>query len=89
MRTAIRVPDLGLEQPIRLTLWLVAPGARVVQGERIVELLCGPAAVDLPAPSDGVLEQILVPEDHPVRVGQVVGFLRTTGTFGEEEPGAE
>ncbi len=75
MRTPIRVPELGVGQPIRLSLWLVPPGARVLEGERIVELLCGPAVVDLPAPAQGVLEQILVPEDHPVQVGQVVGWL--------------
>ena len=75
MRVPVRVPSLGLDEPIRLSLWLVAPGESVLQGERIVELLCGPVVVDLPAPASGTLEQILVPEDHPVRQGQVLGFL--------------
>ncbi len=77
MRVAVQVPSLDIGEPIRLTLWLVPPGSMVNQGERIVELLCGPAVVEVPAPVSGKLVQILVPEDHPVQEGQVLGFLQT------------
>ena len=67
----ITLPDLGLgQQPIVLSLWLVKRGARVTAGELLVEVLAGPATVDLPAPCDGVLAKKLVAEGAPLKVGQ-------------------
>ncbi len=61
--TYVTLPDLGLgRQPIVLSLWLVKRGARVTEGEPLVEVLAGAATVDLPAPGDGVLAKRLVAE---------------------------
>jgi pyruvate/2-oxoglutarate dehydrogenase complex dihydrolipoamide acyltransferase (E2) component len=65
------LPDLGLDdQPIALSLWLVKEGARVAEGEPVVEVMAGPVTVDLPAPADGVLTRKLVAEGEPLAVGQ-------------------
>jgi 2-oxoglutarate dehydrogenase E2 component (dihydrolipoamide succinyltransferase) len=73
----ILVPDLGLDGvPIRVSVWLVRRGQRVAAGEPVVEILAGPATVDLSAPDDGVLAEKLVREDEAVEVGQAVGVIR-------------
>jgi len=76
-RRQIVVPDLGLDDvPIRLSVWLVRRGQRVEAGEPVVEILAGPATVDLSAPDDGVLAEKLVGEDEAVEVGQALGVIR-------------
>lgn len=73
----ILVPDFGLDGvPIRLSVWLVRRGQRVAAGEPVVEILAGPATVDLSAPDDGVLAEKLAGEDETVEVGQAVGVIR-------------
>jgi len=77
-RIELRLPDLGLDdQPITLSGWLVPRGARVAAGERVAEVLAGPATVDLPSPADGVLIQRLVDEDEPIVVGQSLAVIET------------
>jgi len=70
------VPDLGLdEHPITLSLWLVKRGTRVVEGEPIAEIHAGAATIDLAAPCDGVLSEILAMEDDTLEVGQTLGII--------------
>ena len=77
-RIDLCLPDLGLDdQPITLSGWLVPRGARVAAGERVAEILAGPATVDLPSPVDGVLVQKLVDVDEPITVGQPLGVMET------------
>ena len=74
----LRLPDLGLDdQPITLSMWLVPRGARVTAGERVAEVLAGPATVDLPSPADGMLIERLVDEDEPITVGQPLAVIET------------
>jgi len=64
------VPDLGLPgTSIMLSLWLVPEGAAVLEGDRVVELVCGAATVDLEAPVTGQLVRRLVDEDDVVPPG--------------------
>ena len=75
-RIELCLPDLGLDdQPITLSGWLVPRGARVTAGERVAEILAGPATVDLPSPVDGVLIRRLVDEDEPIAVGQPLAVI--------------
>ncbi len=75
-RYEIVLPNLGLDdQPMTVSLWLVAPGGRVVEGQPLVEVLAGSALVDLPAPADGVLVETLVDEDEPIRPGQRLAVI--------------
>jgi pyruvate/2-oxoglutarate dehydrogenase complex dihydrolipoamide acyltransferase (E2) component len=65
------LPDLGIDdQPITLSVWLARRGARVKEGEPLVEVLCGGATVDLPSPADGLLAEKLAREDETLAIGQ-------------------
>ncbi len=73
---ALYVPDLGEIGPIRLSLWLVEEGEHVEVGDRIAELLAGPATYDLPSPVAGFLSRCLVDDDQEVHAGQLIGLIR-------------
>lgn len=76
----IRVPDLGLEAAaVRLSMWLVPTGADLAAGDRVVEILAGPATVDLSAPVGGRLQKKVVLEDTAVRTGQILGWIQPGG----------
>ena len=73
------LPDLGIDdQPIVLSLWLVKEGSRVAEGEQVVEVLCGGATVDLPAPAEGVLIAKLVEEGDSLAVGQRLAVIESS-----------
>ncbi len=73
----IIVPELGVEaEPVRLSAWLVRCGQRVGADEPVVELLSGPATVDLSSPAAGVLVRKLAAEDDLLTPGQRVGVVR-------------
>ena len=77
-RYELILPDLGIaDQPIVAGLWLVAEGSRVAEGDTLLEILAGSAAVDLPAPADGVLVETLVAEDEPLYVGQRLAVIES------------
>jgi pyruvate/2-oxoglutarate dehydrogenase complex dihydrolipoamide acyltransferase (E2) component len=72
----IVLPDLGLPGvAVTLSVWLVPPGAQVLAGDRVVEILAGDATVDLPAPASGKLISRRVEEDDPLRPGQILGLI--------------
>ncbi len=77
-RIELCLPELDLDdQPITLSAWLVPRGACVAAGERVAEVLAGPATIDLPSPVDGVITKRLVDEDEPIRVGQPLAVIET------------
>lgn len=60
----------------KLVRWHVAIGSKVRKGDLLAELETDKAAMDIEAPEDGVLEQILVGDDTPdVAVETVIGVL--------------
>lgn len=60
----------------KLVRWHVAAGATVRQGDVVAELETDKAALDIEAPADGILEQILVQGGTPdVPVQTVIGRL--------------
>lgn len=65
-RVWLAVPDLGATGPIVVSLWLVPEGTAVREGDRVVELVCGAATIDLESPVDGRLIAQLVDEDETV-----------------------
>lgn len=70
------LPDLGLgKQPIVLSMWLVKAGARVAEGEPVVEVMAGAVTVDLPAPADGVLAEKLVAEGESLVTGKRLAVI--------------
>lgn len=75
-RHLLVLPDLGIpDQPMTLSLWLVKQGSRVAMGDPVVEILAGAATMDLPAPADGRLVQLLVAENEPVSAGQTLAVM--------------
>jgi len=71
-RSQLCVPELGISgMPLTVSLWLVAEGAVVIEGDRVVELLAGGVTIDLEAPISGRLVQ-LVDEDETVTAGAVI-----------------
>ncbi len=69
------VPDLTIEGPVRVSLWLVPRGATVLAGDRIVELLAGAVTIDLEAPVAGRLARQFVDEDDVVGLGAVLAEI--------------
>ena len=75
-RHELVLPDLDLgEVPLVASVWHVAVGGDVSQGESVLEVLAGEFTVDLPAPVSGVLIERFVAEDEPLHAGQVLGMI--------------
>jgi pyruvate/2-oxoglutarate dehydrogenase complex dihydrolipoamide acyltransferase (E2) component len=73
-RVAITLPDLGPARA-RFSLWYVAPGDRVFEGDRVAEVLIPGATFDVPAPANGVLVERLVLANDPLTPGQLLGWI--------------
>ncbi len=78
-RYSLQVPDLGSIGPIHLSLWLVEEGEAVQAGDRVVELLAGPATYDLASPVTGRLRECLIDENQEVQPGQTLGWIEAEG----------
>ena len=76
MTTEIRVPGLG-ESVTEATVakWLKNKGEAVRADEPIVELETDKVTVEVPAPSAGVLSEILVAPGSTIAVGGVLGMI--------------
>ena len=75
-RTTLVVPECGVvAMPLRVSLWLVAEGAEVLDGERVVELLAGGGTLDLESPVTGRLLRQLVDEDETVTPGTPIAVF--------------
>src|SRR5207344_407262 len=65
---------------VQIGRWLKHEGDAVAQDENVVELETDKASMELPAPSAGVLGQILKQEGEIVAVGDVIGYLEPSPT---------
>ena len=76
MLDKIIVPTLG-ESVTEATVskWLKSKGEKVLADEPIVELETDKVNVEVPAPSNGVLESISVNEGETVNVGATLGSI--------------
>ncbi len=74
---AVILPDLGTgpDEPIVVSYWFAARGDCVWEGDRLVEVVVGPATFDVPAPASGRLAELRGLEDDRVRPGSVLGLL--------------
>ena len=74
---AVILPDLGTgpDVPIIVSHWFAARGEAVWEGDRLVEVLVGPATFDVPAPTTGRLAEIRGLEDDAVAPGAVLGLV--------------
>jgi pyruvate/2-oxoglutarate dehydrogenase complex dihydrolipoamide acyltransferase (E2) component len=85
---AVILPDLGTgpDQPIIVSHWFASRGEEVWEGDRLVEVLVGPATFDVPAPTTGRLAEIRGREDDRVRPGAVLGLLAVEDADADAEP---
>ncbi len=75
-RHEVLLPDLGMaDVPVLVSVWLVEPGAAVVEGDRLLEVVAGSVTVDLPSPASGTLAEVLVAEDEPLVIGQLLAIV--------------
>ena len=78
MRIPITIPDsLAGEQPLRLGEWSVDVGDSVDAGECLAELICPGLAIDLPAPANGVVAELIRQPEQSVTAGEILGWLET------------
>lgn len=63
-----------------LTKWLKKPGERVERDEPLFEISTDKVDTEIPAPSAGVLAEVLVPEGKTVGINTVVGRIDETGS---------
>ena len=76
MSNKIIVPTLGESvSEATVSKWLKGQGETVSADEPIVELETDKVNVEVPAPSNGVLEQISVKEGETVNVGALLGMI--------------
>ena len=79
MRIPITVPDLDLTgDPLRLGEWAVDVGDEVIEGECLTEIICPGLAVELPAPSSGIITELVRQPEQSVATGDVLGWMETT-----------
>ncbi len=89
MAAEIRVPTLG-ESVTEATIgqWFKKPGDAIAVDEPLVELETDKVTVEVPAPSAGVMGEILVAEGETVEVGSLLGNFEA-GASGGTVPAAE
>jgi pyruvate/2-oxoglutarate dehydrogenase complex dihydrolipoamide acyltransferase (E2) component len=86
MPTPIVIPELGADElPISISSWLVDPGEAVEPGDRVVELLVAGVTFDVAAAESGWLESVARDVDARVRPGDVVGWIATGETEGNDD----
>ena len=73
--------SLSDDEEMVVARWLVEVGTEFREGEPLLEVETAKAAMQVEAPSDGVLVQILIDADQPIRQGEVLAYL---GAVGEE-----
>jgi pyruvate/2-oxoglutarate dehydrogenase complex dihydrolipoamide acyltransferase (E2) component len=83
---AVILPELGTAPhvPIVVSHWFVRRGDKVWEGDRLVEVLVGPATFDVAAPATGYLAEIHGREDDLVQAGSVLGLVATAEADGPD-----
>ena len=79
MHAAITVDHTRFcDLPLSLSTWLIEKGNPVVAGEPIVELLTPGMTIDIEAPADGVLTQIVRRAGDAIHPGETLGWVKTS-----------
>jgi pyruvate/2-oxoglutarate dehydrogenase complex dihydrolipoamide acyltransferase (E2) component len=83
---AVILPDLGTgpDIPIVVSHWFAERGDEVLEGDRLVEVLIGPATFDVPSPTTGRLAEIRGYEDDRVVPGAVLGLVAASEDDGDD-----
>lgn len=84
---AIKVPDGDNFKDVAVIEVLVKPGDTVAKDDPLVTLESDKAAMDIPAPRDGVVEKLLVQVGDKVSEGTPILLLQTAEAMGGDETG--
>jgi len=82
MKIEVVIPRLGSSDEsdeARVSRWLKAQGANVTKGEALLEVETDKVNVEIEAPDDGRLLEILAQEGEFVKFGAVVATIEKTG----------
>src|SRR6267378_2786160 len=86
MPTEFKLPELGENIDTGdLVRLLIAPGARVSEGQPVMELETDKAVVEVPSNVSGVVREVKVKEGEKIKVGQVI-FTLEGGAAVQPEP---
>jgi len=78
MRTELRLPALDLPGAVvSACTWHASVGARVVEGDRLLEVVAGDVTVELAAPASGVLAERHAEIDQPLAEGQLLAVIES------------
>jgi pyruvate/2-oxoglutarate dehydrogenase complex dihydrolipoamide acyltransferase (E2) component len=78
MNAELRLPDLDIPGvTVVASAWHANVGQRVVEGDRLIEVVAGDVVVDLAAPATGVLIERCVTTDDRLEAGQVLARIRS------------
>ncbi len=69
------IPDLGDFEDVEVIELLVSPGERVAREDGLITLETDKAAMDVPAPENGIVEALTVSVGDKVSKGDVIGRL--------------
>lgn len=88
---AVILPDLGTgpDAPIVVSHWYARRGDEVWEGDRLVEVLVGPATFDVPSPTSGRLAEIRKREDELIVPGATLGLVAAAGPAAESDPDSD
>jgi len=77
MSIELKIPEVGESvQEVYIVRWFKQEGEHVEEDEDLVELESEKASLEIPAPTTGVIEQILFPAGETVRVGETIALIR-------------
>ena len=80
MAIELKVPEVGESiTEVMIGTWKKGVGEQVAADESVVEIESDKATVELPAPSSGVISQILKQAGEQATVGEVIGYLDAVG----------
>jgi pyruvate/2-oxoglutarate dehydrogenase complex dihydrolipoamide acyltransferase (E2) component len=68
----IVMPDLEGAEEITIGAWSKQKGDHVDEGETLVEALTDKVNAEIPSPFAGTVEELLLKEGDPVKVGQPI-----------------
>jgi pyruvate/2-oxoglutarate dehydrogenase complex dihydrolipoamide acyltransferase (E2) component len=74
----ISLPELGTTR-VKFSLWHVQLGERVLEGDRVAEVLIPGATYDVGSPATGRLIEKRARLNEPLEPGQILGVIEEEG----------
>ena len=88
MTDTIKVPDIGDFKDVPVIEVYVKPGQTIAAEDTLVTLESDKAAMDVPAPSAGVIGEVKIKVGDRVSAGSVIATFQAAGAVGASPPAA-